>query len=190
MTYEVIYGACHRDSVPQGNLVSTNQKHEPDLRRSTLSVWYGIWVFDSRGNQWWQSRNVRCFLRLHILQIILCYDTISDKRDGGTGRRGGGGELAAVQICPCKGKSQTTKQTNPYAYTLARKWPIKLLLLWCLKVLKEWGGNSFLFCIYTYTILDTIKWTANPCSSKIKDEAAPKPRCAIFPAVILGGRRG
>ena len=90
MTYKVIYvkviyGACHRDSVPQGNLVSTNQKHEPDLRRSTLSVWYGISAFVSRGNQWWYSRNVRCFLRLHILQIILCYDTISDQRDGGAG---------------------------------------------------------------------------------------------------------
>jgi len=102
MTYKVIYvkviyGECHRDSVPQGNLVSTNQKHEPHLRRSTLSVWYGISALVSRGNQWWHSRNVRRFLRLHILQIILCCDTISDTIEWW------GGGLADVQICPGNG---------------------------------------------------------------------------------------
>ena len=45
----------------------------------------------------------------------------------------------------------------------------------------------------TYTILDRIKWNSKPPSPQIKDEAALKPKRAIFPSLIfflLGGGGG
>ena len=47
--------------------------------------------------------------------------------------RGGGGGIERPSKSAHTMDSQTAKQTNPYAHTLARKWPIKLLLLWCQK---------------------------------------------------------
>ena len=37
----------------------------------------------------------------------------------------------------------------------------------------------------TYTILDRIKWNSKPPSPQIKDEAALKPKRAIFPSLIF-----
>ena len=40
------------------------------------------------------------------------------------------------------------------------------------------------------TILDKIKWNNKPPSPQIKDEAAQKPKRAIFPSLISEGKRG
>ena len=61
-----------------------------------------------------------------------------------------------------------------------------LLVFLCRATVPKKKGKPFFSGLVDTTILDRIKWNSKPPSLQIKDEAARKPKWAIFPSLILG----